>query len=89
MFMGQWVLIITFLLSHWEKYITGTLFLPWTFDTSQIVSNLYVYLFTVSLIYRVLINLHFYMYWLGTEAEVDEMQFDFTTRSLGVKCFNL
>ncbi|CAH8663811.1 unnamed protein product [Schistosoma bovis] len=37
MFMGQWVLIITFLLSHWEKYITGTLFLPWTFDTSQIM----------------------------------------------------
>ncbi|KAK4475317.1 hypothetical protein MN116_002384 [Schistosoma mekongi] len=44
MFMGQWVLIITFLLSHWEKYITGTLFLPWTFDTSQIVVAL-VFLF--------------------------------------------
>ncbi|CAH8567926.1 unnamed protein product [Schistosoma turkestanicum] len=37
MFLGQWVLIMTFMLSHWEKYITGTLFLPWTFDASQIV----------------------------------------------------
>nr|CAH8820015.1 unnamed protein product [Trichobilharzia regenti] len=35
MFIGQWVLIVSFLLSHWEKYITGVLFLPWTFDTSQ------------------------------------------------------
>ncbi|VDP97002.1 unnamed protein product [Trichobilharzia regenti] len=41
MFIGQWVLIVSFLLSHWEKYITGVLFLPWTFDTSQTVSNLF------------------------------------------------
>jgi phosphatidylglycerophosphate synthase len=27
-----------FILSHWEKYITGVLFLPWGYDLSQLVS---------------------------------------------------
>ena len=29
-----------FYMAHWEKYNTGTLFLPWTYDASQIVSSL-------------------------------------------------
>ncbi len=29
---------ITFTISHWEKYNTGTLFLPWCYDISQVVS---------------------------------------------------
>ncbi|KAF8569035.1 hypothetical protein P879_01024 [Paragonimus westermani] len=32
----QWLLIWTFYTSHWEKYITGVLFLPWTFDFGQL-----------------------------------------------------
>lgn len=27
-----------FYMAHWEKYNTGSLFLPWTYDASQIVS---------------------------------------------------
>ena len=36
-----WVLIgvmLTFVASHWEKYNTGVLFLPWGYDASQMVS---------------------------------------------------
>ena len=31
-------IIITFIISHWEKYNTGVLYLPWGYDISQIVS---------------------------------------------------
>lgn len=31
-----WTIYITFYLSHWEKYNTGTLYLPWSYDISQI-----------------------------------------------------
>ena len=27
----------TFLISHWEKYITGVLYLPWLYDVTQLV----------------------------------------------------
>ncbi|MGH0152750.1 UNVERIFIED_CONTAM: hypothetical protein FKN15_033166 [Acipenser sinensis] len=30
------VILVTFLLSHWEKYNTGVLYLPWGYDISQI-----------------------------------------------------
>lgn len=33
-------LMFCFLISHWEKYNTGVLFLPWGYDLSQIVSKL-------------------------------------------------
>lgn len=33
--------LLGFYLAHWEKYNTGTLFLPWTYDASQIVSFFY------------------------------------------------
>ncbi|XP_054153118.1 ethanolaminephosphotransferase 1-like [Oppia nitens] len=31
-----WTIFITFYLSHWEKYNTGILYLPWSYDVSQI-----------------------------------------------------
>ncbi|TGZ76047.1 hypothetical protein CRM22_000040 [Opisthorchis felineus] len=36
LFFLQWILLWTFLSSHWEKYITGVLFLPWAFDFAQL-----------------------------------------------------
>lgn len=32
------VILIGFYMAHWEKYITGVLFLPWAYDFSQLVS---------------------------------------------------
>lgn len=37
--------LLGFYLAHWEKYNTGTLFLPWTYDASQIAIS-FVYLLT-------------------------------------------
>lgn len=34
-----WVVLFSFILSHWEKYNTGILFLPWGYDISQVVSS--------------------------------------------------
>lgn len=31
-----WSVFITFYLSHWEKYNTGILYLPWSYDVTQI-----------------------------------------------------
>lgn len=31
------IVLLTFMLSHWEKYNTGILFLPWGYDISQVV----------------------------------------------------
>ncbi|XP_077443928.1 ethanolaminephosphotransferase 1 [Stigmatopora argus] len=39
-----WVVLFSFILSHWEKYNTGVLFLPWGYDVSQV---------TISLVYVV------------------------------------
>ena len=27
--------------SHWEKYITGTMYLPWAYDSGELVSLVY------------------------------------------------
>ena len=35
-----WIMLgvmLTFICSHWEKYNTGVLFLPWGYDVSQMV----------------------------------------------------
>jgi ethanolaminephosphotransferase len=32
-----WLILFSFIVSHWEKYNTGILFLPWSYDLSQIV----------------------------------------------------
>lgn len=34
-----WNVITCFYTSHWEKYLTKILFLPWGYDISQVVSN--------------------------------------------------
>lgn len=31
-----WTVFLTFYLSHWEKYNTGILYLPWSYDVSQV-----------------------------------------------------
>lgn len=31
-----WTIFLTFYLSHWEKYNTGVLYLPWSYDITQI-----------------------------------------------------
>jgi len=31
-----WLLCINFLCSHWEKYNTGIMYLPWAYDASQV-----------------------------------------------------
>ncbi|CAH2285127.1 ethanolaminephosphotransferase 1-like [Pelobates cultripes] len=37
------IVLFTFMLSHWEKYNTGVLFLPWAYDISQMsMSVLYI-----------------------------------------------
>ena len=33
-----WHIIGCFAISHWEKYLTGVLYLPWGYDISQVVS---------------------------------------------------
>lgn len=40
-----WVVLFSFILSHWEKYNTGILFLPWGYDMSLVTISL-VYLVT-------------------------------------------
>ena len=40
-----WTIFLTFYLSHWEKYNTGILYLPWSYDISQIALFL-MYLLT-------------------------------------------
>ena len=32
-------ILLNFYFSHWEKYITGTMYLPWFYDFSQMVSE--------------------------------------------------
>lgn len=32
-----WAVFVTFYLSHWEKYNTGVLYLPWSYDSSQLL----------------------------------------------------
>jgi ethanolaminephosphotransferase len=39
MYLAIWMILFTFLISHWEKYNTGVLFLPWSYDIAQIVSS--------------------------------------------------
>uniref|UniRef100_A0A4W4DZ23 Ethanolaminephosphotransferase 1 n=1 Tax=Electrophorus electricus TaxID=8005 RepID=A0A4W4DZ23_ELEEL len=40
-----WVVLFSFILSHWEKYNTGVLFLPWGYDLSQVTISI-VYIIT-------------------------------------------
>lgn len=38
MYFILWNVFISFYLTHWEKYNTGVLFLPWGYDLSMVVS---------------------------------------------------
>lgn len=45
---GYWTAIFFFFgfyLSHWEKYITGTVYLPWVYDTGELVSGKIILIF--------------------------------------------
>lgn len=35
--------MVMFIASHWEKYNTGVLYLPWCYDISQLVSDRVIY----------------------------------------------
>ncbi|XP_048386996.1 ethanolaminephosphotransferase 1 [Stegostoma tigrinum] len=45
LFFILWVVLFSFILSHWEKYNTGILFLPWGYDLSQVTISV-VYIIT-------------------------------------------
>ncbi|KAH9281122.1 Ethanolaminephosphotransferase 1 [Echinococcus granulosus] len=38
LFACEWIIICGFLLAHWEKSITGVLFLPWSYDLGQMTT---------------------------------------------------
>ncbi|XP_006819349.1 ethanolaminephosphotransferase 1-like [Saccoglossus kowalevskii] len=45
MYWVLWCILICFIASHWEKYNTGVLFLPWGYDVVQIMMTI-IYLLT-------------------------------------------
>ncbi|RWS12881.1 ethanolaminephosphotransferase 1-like protein, partial [Dinothrombium tinctorium] len=47
-----WAIFLTFYFSHWEKYNTGVLYLPWTYDITQI-ALLIMYLVTYFMGYSI------------------------------------
>lgn len=59
-----WVVQVTFLSSHWEKYNTGILYLPWGYDVSQLVC-LVVFLITFFADYTFW---KFYIPWINVSA---------------------
>ncbi|XP_069396814.1 ethanolaminephosphotransferase 1-like [Delphinus delphis] len=61
-----WVVLFSFILSHWEKYNTGILFLPWGYDVSQV---------TISFVYIVTAI-------VGVEAWYEPFLFNFFYRDL-------
>ncbi|XP_012508005.1 PREDICTED: ethanolaminephosphotransferase 1 isoform X2 [Propithecus coquereli] len=61
-----WVVLFSFILSHWEKYNTGILFLPWGYDISQV---------TISFVYIVTAV-------VGVEAWYEPFLFNFLYRDL-------
>jgi len=40
MYMLVWVALLCFYASHWEKYNTGILFLPWAYDLSMVAGSI-------------------------------------------------
>lgn len=58
-----WVVLFSFILSHWEKYNTGILFLPWGYDISQVVSICLSEIFNIamSFCYSFFIALMFFL----------------------------
>lgn len=50
MYVILWLILASFIFSHWEKYNTGVLFLPWSYDLSQIVSIKFNFLYLYAII---------------------------------------
>lgn len=40
MYFVVWNVFVNFYLTHWEKYNTGVLFLPWGYDFTMVVSSI-------------------------------------------------
>ena len=47
-----WSIFLSFHLSHWEKYLTGVMYLPWSYDFSMLGGTL-LYLITSVAGYKV------------------------------------
>ncbi|XP_072045309.1 LOW QUALITY PROTEIN: ethanolaminephosphotransferase 1-like [Amphiura filiformis] len=72
-----WHIIGCFALSHWEKYLTGVLYLPWGYDISQVSISI-VYLITAVCGYEI---------WKGTYAFGFEFRWFFLAAVYGGSCF--
>lgn len=53
-----WVVLFSFILSHWEKYNTGILFLPWGYDMSQVVRM------HTNMTFTTILSLYYHGLWL-------------------------
>lgn len=45
----MWNLLLNFYISHWEKYNTGVLFLPWGYDFSMWVSLIFDFFLSIQI----------------------------------------
>lgn len=54
MYFILWNVFINFYLSHWEKYNTGVLFLPWGYDASMLVSLAVIWFKNYNLFYVII-----------------------------------
>ncbi|XP_033644987.1 ethanolaminephosphotransferase 1-like [Asterias rubens] len=67
------VVMATFYISHWEKYLTGVMFLPWVYDVSQL---------TLALLY-VVTSILGYEIWKGSHIFGFEFRYLFTLTVIG------
>ncbi|XP_022097066.1 ethanolaminephosphotransferase 1-like [Acanthaster planci] len=67
------VICTTFYISHWEKYLTGIMFLPWAYDFSQL-ALVVVYIVT---------GIFGYDIWKGTYAYGFQFRYFFILTTLG------
>lgn len=59
----MWLILISFIVSHWEKYNTGIMFLPWSYDLSQLVSFSFTCSLNVLNVRIIWINFSFLRAW--------------------------
>ncbi|XP_038056909.1 ethanolaminephosphotransferase 1-like [Patiria miniata] len=67
------VISATFYISHWEKYLTGVMFLPWAYDFSQL-ALVVIYIIT---------SIFGYEIWKGTYAFGFEFRYLFVLTTMG------
>lgn len=70
-FSVQWVIILTFSMSHWEHFILGSYFLPWAYDIAQLVS-----LDIVSCLFELICKYLDYFVDLIINSFINEEQYD-------------